>query len=592
MSSDGVRMLRPYVPDMAAVLVLVVASAVGEALGLLFLAALLSAIAPAAGPASGPLSSIFAIAEASPERFLVLIGIVYVAKSLIALWTNYASFSLGLRMADDWRLRLLRGYLTTPLPRLTRPQGSMLQMIADEPSTVGAGIAAGGLLMQNLLSAASVYAALLVLSPLLTIGLTTTAAVATVAVLFLSRIAQRTALRRSLAINETYAYVTEMLGALKQLRLFDLERSTEARTQELLLTTRRLTRSANVLVSSPRLLIEVVFLVGLGVMLGILIQLKDGSLPIAEIGLVVAATFRLLPSLSATAGTWVQFQQARPGLERISSELAHLEETAGVAAASAGRSAIFRDRIGVEDVQFAYPGRGDALRGISLEIGRGEVVGIVGPSGSGKSTLVDLLCGLYPPKRGRILVDGVDLQTINDASWRRRLGVVAQDSFLFGGTLRDNVLLLNPAASVSRVDDVIELVGATEFIRSLPDRLDTRLGERGVLLSGGQRQRLALARVLLRDPEILILDEALSALDNTSDEMLWDRLERSRGAMTMIVIAHRLASVRRAHRIYVMSEGRVVEQGAHEDLLRLGAVYASLWRASTGTVRQQTETIP
>ncbi len=580
MTRGPIRLLRPYRAALAGLLALVVVSAGAEAIGLVLLSALLSAIVPgASATGGGAVRDIHRFAEDSPGRFLILLGAVYVSKSLIALWANYASISLGLRMADGWRLRLLHGYLTTPLRRLKRQQGSMLQMVIDEPSAVGSGVAASGVLAQNALSAASVYAALLLLAPVLTLGLTAMAGAATAVVLLLSRYAQRVALRRSLAVSDAYAYITEMLSALKQLRLFGIEAQAEWRAAEHLERTRQLTRASNVIVSSPRLLIEIIFLLGLGLLLGLLLPQLAGGAAMSDVALVVAAAFRILPSLSASAGTWVQMQQAWPGIGRIESELEELEASDAVEQPVEGRSVAFADRIIVEDVHFAYPGREQVLRGIDIEIPQGGFLGIVGPSGAGKSTLVDLLCAFYTPDRGRILVDGTDLREIDPGAWRRKLGVVAQDNFLFSGTIRENLVLLKPTCAGAALQRVVTLVGADLFIGALPEGYDTRVGERGLTLSGGQRQRLALARVLLKGPEILVMDEATSALDVESDELLQDRLQQLRGAMTVIVISHRLNSVRRADRIYVMAEGRIVERGSHEELIRRDDAYAAMWRA-------------
>ncbi len=562
-------------------LALVVLSAAAEAGGLVLLSAFLSAIAPGTiTVGGGALRGLYEFAQESPTRSLVILSGVYVAKSLIALSANYASFSIGLRMADDWRGRLLHGYLTAPLQRLTRQQGSMLQMVLEEPSLVGAGLAAAGFLAQNTLSVASVYAALLFLSPVLTFGLTVMALVATGVVLILSRYAQSLSTRRSLVINEGYAYITEMLSALKQLRLFNLEEEAQRRADAHLVAVRRLTRDSSVIASSPRLLIEITFLIGLALMLGVLAPRTSGGVAMSQVGLVVAAAFRLLPSLSASAGTWVQMQQAWPGIGRIGAELAELKPAPSVERSKGACPAAFGERIRAEDVSFSYPGREQVLRGIDLDIAFGDFVGIVGASGAGKSTLIDLLCAFYPPTAGRIIVDGVDLQQIDPGLWRRKLGVVAQDTFLFSGTIRENLLLLRPDADSASVQRIVALVGADTLIASLPEGYETRVGERGLKLSGGQRQRLALARVLLRQPEILIMDEATSALDIGSDELLQERLQTLRGTMTTVVVAHRLTAVRRADRIYVMSDGQISEDGTHEELVARNGLYTAMWRAA------------
>ncbi len=562
------------------------AAAVAEAGGLVLLSALLSALLGGGGigAAAGRLRPLYDHVQQNPRLFLLLLGGVYLGKSLLALWANYASFSLALRMTDDWRMRLIRGYLEVPLRRLDRAQGSMLQIVIDEPASVGLGLGAAGLLAQNALSALSIYAALMLLSPLFTFGLTIIAGMAMVTIALVSRYSRRISVRRSEAYNEGYAYLTEMLGALKQLRLFNLEADAERRAGAQLGRMRELQRKSNVIASSPRLLIEIVFLCGLAlVLVALMPRMGDGSV-LAAVGLAIGAAMRLLPSLSASAGTWVQLQQAWPAMVRIAAELTRLEQITPERASETGAPPTFRDRIAVRDVHFAYPGREQALDGVDLEIPRGAFIGIVGPSGSGKSTLVDLLCGFYAPDRGALLVDGVDLRTLALSQWRQQLGVVAQDNFLFSGSIRENLCLMRPHCSEDAMREVVRLVGAGDFIGALPERYETRVGERGLTLSGGQRQRLALARVLLKEPQLLIMDEATSALDVASEEALQEGLERLHGHLTIVVIAHRLSTVRRADRIYVLARGRIVESGRHEELIIRDGAYAAMQRSAQAGV--------
>jgi ABC-type multidrug transport system fused ATPase/permease subunit len=583
---ETLALLRPYRGGLVALLALVTAAALAEAGGLVLLSALLGALLGSGGVGGGAalLRPLYDQVQQSPRLFLLLLGSVYLGKSLLALWANYASFSLALRMADDWRVRLIRGYLHVPLRRLDRAQGAMLQIVIDEPAAVGLGLGAAGLLAQNAFSALSIYAALLLLSPLLTFGLTVIAGMTMVTIALVSRYSRRIATRRSEAYSEGYAYLTEMLGALKQLRLFNIEGDAERRAGVQLGRMRELQRQSNVIASSPRLLIEIVFLVGLGFVLAALMpRMGDGSV-LAAVGLAIGAAMRLLPSLSASAGTWVQLQQAWPAMVRIATEMTRLEHISPERVSEGGAPVTFRNRIEVRDAHFAYPGREQALNGIDLEISRGAFVGIVGPSGSGKSTLVDLLCGFYAPDRGAIFVDGDDLRAISLPQWRHQLGVVAQDNFLFSGTIRDNLCLMRPDCSDAALYDVVRLVGADDFIHALPHRYDTRVGERGLTLSGGQRQRLALGRVLLKEPRLLIMDEATSALDVASEEALQEGLERLRGQLTIVVIAHRLSTVRRADRIYVLDRGRVVERGRHDELIVQDGLYAAMQRTAQAGV--------
>ncbi|KTT69558.1 ABC transporter transmembrane domain-containing protein [Sphingomonas endophytica] len=235
-------------------------------------------------------------------------------------------------------------------------------------------------------------------------------------------------------------------------------------------------------------------------------------------------------------------------------------------------------RVAFEHVEFRYPTRRDvaALHDFSLTVEPGETLAVVGPSGAGKSTLFQLLQHFYQPSAGRLLVDGVDLAQADPAAVRARIAMVPQETVIFGTSARDNLRYGRWDADDAQVWAAAEAAHAADFLRALPDGLDTFLGEGGARLSGGQRQRIAIARALLRDAPILLLDEATSALDAESERLVQDALERLMASRTTIVVAHRLATVRAASRIVVMDAGRIVEEGTHAALIERGGLYARL----------------
>ena len=309
-----------------------------------------------------------------------------------------------------------------------------------------------------------------------------------------------------------------------------------------------------------------------------------GSLTIGELCAFNMLSQRVTQPVLRLAQMWQDFQQARVSIDRVGDVLNSRPEPS---AEQAARSALpkIRGDIRFELTTFRYRMDGPSvLNGVDLVIPAGQVVGIVGASGSGKSTLAKLVQRLYVPESGRVLVDGVDLAMV-DTSWlRRQVGVVLQDNVLFNRSVRENIALADPAMPIERVMTAAKLAGAHEFITELPEGYDTKVGERGASLSGGQRQRIAIARALVGNPRILIFDEATSALDYESEHAIQANMRDICRDRTVLIIAHRLSTVRHTDRIITIERGRVIEDGPHHELLRHGGRYAALHRIQAGEV--------
>ena len=217
------------------------------------------------------------------------------------------------------------------------------------------------------------------------------------------------------------------------------------------------------------------------------------------------------------------------------------------------------------------------MHDVSLDIKKGETFALVGPSGGGKTTICHLIPRFYKVEQGEIAIDGTDIKNIAAETLRRNIGIVQQDIYLFNASMRDNILYGNPYASEEEVIAAAKRANIHDYIMTLPNGYDTEIGERGVRLSGGQKQRLSIARVFLKDPPILILDEATSALDNTTEILIQESLDELCKGRTTIVVAHRLSTVKNADRIAVISEGKVTEEGTHEELIALGGTYKHLY---------------
>jgi subfamily B ATP-binding cassette protein MsbA len=291
------------------------------------------------------------------------------------------------------------------------------------------------------------------------------------------------------------------------------------------------------------------------------------------LGFLVAPLFQIV-----SIGT--QLTEALAGLERTREVLGERPEDEDPRrTVSLGR---IRGEVAFEDVRFAYEPGQPVLKGVSFRSEPGTVTALVGPSGSGKSTIIGLVAAFHVPGEGRVLVDGVDLATVRLDSYRTQLGVVLQDTFLFDGTIRENVAFARPQAPEEQILAACRIARVDEFAEAFPDGYDTVVGERGVKLSGGQRQRVSIARAILADPRILILDEATSSLDSESEALIQEGLSHLLQGRTTFVIAHRLSTIRRADQILVVERGEVVERGTHAELLARGGRYHEMYTRQHG----------
>ncbi|GHV31220.1 peptidase C39 [Synergistales bacterium] len=304
-------------------------------------------------------------------------------------------------------------------------------------------------------------------------------------------------------------------------------------------------------------------------------MVMDGDFTVGQLIAFQMLSGRVTEPILRLATLWQDFQQARLSIERLGDVLNFPAEPDS----SPGRSSLGRikGRIEFEHLGFRYRLDGSpVLDDINLTVEPGRTVGIVGRSGSGKSTLTKLIQRFYVPLAGRLLIDGTDLTQVDPVWLRRQIGVVLQENFLFSGTVRDNIAVVDTAASLDKVIAAAKLAGAHDFILELPDGYDTPVGERGASLSGGQRQRIAIARTLMTDPRILIFDEATSALDYESERIIQRNLRNICRGRTVFIIAHRLSTVQRADFIISMDRGRIVELGTHDELLKQNGLYSFL----------------
>ena len=309
-------------------------------------------------------------------------------------------------------------------------------------------------------------------------------------------------------------------------------------------------------------------------------QIMAGTLTIGSFFTYTLFLGFLVAPIVQIVSIGTQITEALAGLERTQEILHECPEDQ-----DPKRIAVLQDIYGnveFEDASFSYDGSRTVLRDIAFVAEPGTVTALVGSSGSGKSTIIGLISAFYVPTEGRVLVDGVDLSTVRLDSYRTRLGVVLQESFLFDGTIRENVAFSRPNASEDEIMCACHIARVDEFAESFPERYDTIVGERGVKLSGGQRQRISIARAILAEPRILILDEATSSLDSESEEMIQHGLSYLMQGRTTFVIAHRLSTIRRADQILVVEQGQIVERGTHEELYEMRGRYFDLYTKQQG----------
>ena len=304
----------------------------------------------------------------------------------------------------------------------------------------------------------------------------------------------------------------------------------------------------------------------------------DGEINVAMYSVLLFITQRLLWPLTELGDTFDTYQRAMASFKRINA----LKDTQPEIKDGTIKSKGLNNSIVLEKVNFSYVENFPVLNNISLEIEKGSTTAIVGSTGSGKSTLIKLLLRLYDVESGKIIFDDENIQDLNIHSLRKNIGLVSQDIFLFEGTVFENIAYGNLDATESEIWNAARLSESDEFINLLPNKKDTIVGERGQKLSGGQRQRISIARAILKNPEILILDEATSAVDNETEAAIQRSLDTLKEGRTVIAIAHRLSTIRNADVIYVLEKGEIVESGSHDELVKLKKVYANLWDVQTG----------
>jgi ATP-binding cassette, subfamily C, bacterial len=582
------RLLLGMFPGRALlVLALMVAVVVVEWLGLLLLAPLLELAGVGLGDgtasrmAEGTADALAALGLAPTLVVVLLIYATVVAgRAALQRLQSITMVDLESRFTRSLRRRLFHAILRARWSVVSRQRSSdLLHALTSQVGRVGQ--ATDHLLplaAQILVVAVYLLFAFLV-SPLITL-LVLGAGLGLVLLLWReTTLAYATGERMTAATGALYGAIVEQINGLKTARSYRAEERTEAlfdaRQQEVVCAQLHAQRNF----SRARLTAEVGAVLVLGLMLYVAVEVA--TLAVAEVLLLIYLFGRVVPRLSGLQQSYQYFVNALPAFGDVIRlmEVCEAESEPHVAGA---RDAIpLKHGIRMSGVTFSYrPETGrPAVLDLDLRIPAHLTTAIVGPSGSGKTTIADLVLGLIRPERGQVLVDDIVLGPDTIGPWRDRIGYVSQDSFLFHDTIRANLLWARPDATEDDLREALRLAAAEIFVRRLAAGLDTVVGDRGILLSGGERQRLALARALLRRPELLILDEATSSLDSENERQIQRAIERLHGHTTILVITHRLSTIREADVIHVVEDGRLVESGSWRDLVRRGGRFEDLCRA-------------
>ncbi len=481
--------------------------------------------------------------------------------------------------------RLLRHFLTVPYPMISRRSSAdLLRSMNDSVFNLFNFTVSG--LMNSVTSAIAILAiiaALFVVAPLPTLGVV--AYVALAGLLYVGLIKPRaTAAGRAMsgAFVESWRTAFAALGAMKEVRIRGSQEHFVGNYRAAAGQAAHASRTANFLAGLPKYVLEILFIAAVGLVLllsALTANVQGGSSVVALLALFVAAGFRVLPAITGLLGSLSSIKVGTASLDIVVDEL-RVMSSLGHADRAHEPALRLAESIELSAVSFRYPeADSDVLSGVDLTIPSGSSIAFVGGSGAGKSTLVDLIVGLYTPHSGRICVDGVDV-VAHRSQWQKNIGYVPQDVHLLDASLAENIAfdVDRVAIDEGRLAAAIEQAQLSDMLTELPQGIDTPLGEKATRLSGGQRQRVGIARALYHQPQLLVLDEATSALDNETEHRISETITGLHGAVTVIIVAHRLSTVRHCDQIAYLKNGRIESVGTFDELRRHNPEFANLVR--------------
>lgn len=522
------------------------------------------------------------LGEPEIRHFLIWSGftfiLIYLTKNAYLTGLTYIQCRFIYSKQVKLCSRLFRAYLYSPYTfHLQRNSAELIRNLSSDAPVIFNGVLIPGVLaLTEITVLACVALLLLFLEPLTSLAAAGSITIATLIFYRIVRIklSNLGKLRQDTG-TKVIKTIHQGLGGVKEAKVLGREQLFIDEYKNYNLYYTNTLQFVQIVSQLPRFFIESIAIVGLIlIILSIIAQGKDLSTLIPTLSLFAAATFRLMPSINRILNAVTQVRFSSHSVDVIYHDLMELK---GIEKTNLGKLSwsgagskkeILKNTVELGNVVYRYPGSSDAsLKGISLTIPKGKSVGFVGPSGAGKTTIIDVILGLLPPTQGQVLVDDRDIHE-DLPSWQRSIGYIPQTIYLCDDTLRNNIAFGIPEDEIEEewIESAVKSAQLTELVKDLPQGLDTLVGENGVRLSGGQRQRVGIARALYHNPEILVMDEATAALDNQTEAGVMQAVERLSGEKTLIIIAHRLSTVKNCHCLYFMDKGKIVDAGTYEEL--------------------------
>ena len=516
----------------------------------------------------------------SQEQFLFyslgIVAALFVFKNLFIVLAGYGNIRVITNLHCSWMNQIFRIYLDKPYSYFTENKaGDLVQRKIMQTKKASDSLRLFLQLLGNLTNIFGVFLILFFMSAKVTLAILILMLPVYYATMKTSRGKVYKAGDRIVELEKQgFALTTELLSGIKQVKIFCTENHFQNQIQKIWNEYSRHSIQNQFLSTLARPILEsLVVVAGVGVLIMFNQVAGQGKEIFPILSVFAVGIYRVLPLAAGCSAQAMALAATLPSVKTVTSLL---EEK--IVKNKTLSISLMKDKIQFQNVSFAYSGREEVLKNISLNFENNKFYGIVGSSGSGKSTIIDLIAGFYKPQKGKVLVDGVDLSDADIRTWLPQLGLISQDAFIYSGTIEDNICFgVNEGdRNEERIKEATRIAFADEFIHLLPEGYKTIVGEKGVKLSGGQRQRLAIARAIYLDPPVLIFDEATSSLDANSERKVQKAIDSLHGKRTVIVVAHRLITLANADHIYVLQNGKITEEGKHQNLKNGNGYYSRL----------------